>query len=168
MACAMFCSVFVGPPVRTTRIPCTSRRVISDLGVVFRAPIAPRVTRAWADNQRGSLIIDDLRRIVACISRQRNIPAQHPVVRTERLGKPKEGVHHMFALARRNAMRSEQPLQLARSCPIETELHRRTYIAAAGSSHAARAACAAAGRNAARAPRCESASDHGTRGAYRR
>src|SRR4030095_16900530 len=107
-----------------------ARRVICNFGVVLRAPVATGVARARTDDERRTLVVDDLRGIVTRIPRQRDIPAQQAVVHAERLGEAEERVHNVLTCARRDAMSRAQPLQLPRPGTVEGETPRRAYVAA--------------------------------------
>ena len=127
-----------------------ARGVVAHSRIAFRTPVAQRMARARAHQQGGLRVGNDRARIGERIRRQRQVPHGAMPRDTECVQESHEAVEDVLAAARSDPPVREQPLQLARSRPIESELDRERAPACSAGSRACSPAYAGEDRNGAR------------------
>lgn len=95
--------------------------VIGHRRIAFGAPVARNAGRAGAQGQRSTPGRHLLGGEVAVGPRQGDVPDQVALLDAQRLGKPKQPVHHVLALPGPDALIGEKPLPVTGPRPVETD-----------------------------------------------
>src|SRR5271165_2731735 len=92
--------------------PETARCVIGEQCVVFGAPVAQRMARAGADEQRRLLIRYQALCIIARLRGNWDVPFEPALGDAERFAESPEALEHVLTLTRPDAAVGEQPLKI--------------------------------------------------------